>query len=283
MADKPAADQTGKDKSRQSGSDPSGARSHRVSTSGHELEGANVPASNAATSSASQGSRSTSSNSLLFLNYSSPSEFKSRSNKRIVKRWASTSGHRSSQLLSELTSNDENIAPSSGNQGHGSASARAAPDAEKHVATTRASGAPDSQVKRSPPNISDRSGSDRSGAKSSRRKSQKRGGSSSSDEPRALRKLLPASLTNVEVVRSPSPLSDIQKVARDPFDVLPVQADAHAHELLRLYLNAQLLSPSWNQLQDGQGEFKRSLVESRKSVWFPLVRDSTAAFAALGE
>lgn len=282
-----------------SSADAAGAKSHRASLR-HDLEEANTTPSDAS----SQGGQTSSSN-LLFLNYSSPSEFKSRSNKRIVKRWASTSSHRSSQLVSELDPNtrDSASAPSVAEVQSHDPPRSTRPEQGKRVPNASSvAGIPasvaregrDSQIAprlRSPldPGIpSDtisRSGSDRTGepkrTSSSRRRSQK-SSRSSSDEPRTLRKLLPASPTASDASVNPLSTGAIRAVTRDPFDVLPVRADAHAHELLRLYLDVQLLSPSWNSVEDGADEFKQTLVASRKNVWFPLVRDSTAAFAALG-
>ena len=246
---------------------------------------------------------------LLFLNYSKPSEFKSRSNKRIVKRWASTSQHRSAQFtewevdaaqstkdggidgLNTPDASHANVAakhqiPNSayaltGHSSNPPYSSHAEPTSKRQtkLADLRQT-QPDSAIASDTPTT--RSTSEHSEAKppkKRKRRSSKKSSQSSSPDLRPPRKLLPASLDEVSARTSPA----IEKAFRDPFDVLPVKADAHAHELIRLYLNAQLLSPAWTQAENDRNDFQLSLSSYRKSFWFPLVRDSTAAFAALGK
>ena len=250
-------------------------------------------------------SNASGSNKLLFLNYSNPSEFKSRSNKRIVKRWASISGHRSASQATDQELPPQRTLSSAGYADPspaGSATASHAPDAEiqkrSGASIQGPSPRPPPTTPRPQPAVStlttsssdiaptsDSSGSRNSSDHASRikqrdaRRSSAKSSKSSSDEPKALRRILPASSSS-----SDSSLSlAIEKVGRDPFDVLPVKTDAHAHELLRLYLNASLLSPTWTAVEEDATEFQSSLASLRKTFWFPLVRNSTAALAALSE
>lgn len=68
--------------------------------------------------------------------------------------------------------------------------------------------------------------------------------------------------------------------AVDPFEVLPIKADAHTHELVYLYLHAQLVSKVF--AKPGSQVLDR-LKRSRDAVWWPLTRNSKAALAALSE
>lgn len=68
--------------------------------------------------------------------------------------------------------------------------------------------------------------------------------------------------------------------ATDPFDCLPIKADAHTHELVYMYLHAQLASKVV--AQPGSLVLQR-LKQSRDAIWWPLTRGSKAALSALSE
>jgi len=66
----------------------------------------------------------------------------------------------------------------------------------------------------------------------------------------------------------------------DPFDALPVKANAHTQELLYQYVNAYLMSP---QLGERGSPIHTRLTLSRQKLWWPMVMRSKAALCALSE
>lgn len=66
----------------------------------------------------------------------------------------------------------------------------------------------------------------------------------------------------------------------DPFDALPVKANAHTQELLYQYVNAYLMSP---QLGERGSPIHTRLTLSRQKLWWPMVMRSKAALCALSK
>ena len=64
----------------------------------------------------------------------------------------------------------------------------------------------------------------------------------------------------------------------DPFDVLPMKANAHTQELLYQYVGAHLMSP---QLGGRGSPVHQRLTDSRRRLWWPMVMRSKAAMCAL--
>jgi len=64
----------------------------------------------------------------------------------------------------------------------------------------------------------------------------------------------------------------------DPFDVLPMKANAHTQELLYQYVGAHLMSP---QLGGKGSPVHQRLTDSRRRLWWPMVMRSKAAMCAL--
>ena len=230
--------------------------SHRASPLSHSIDSTTpriVKAKPSQDEGAGANNSNSNSNKLLFLNYSNPSEFKSRSNKRIVKRWASTSTHRSSQPQEWDSSLQRPGSPSSvvgdsqrkvrsaveqlpdsayASRGSSATSARAS------VASLLRQESSSSGQKRLPPNAAyssdvtaGHSSSDQAVVAKKdkqpkrKRRTSKKPSSSGSEEPRPLRKILPASAH--ELSATPSPV--LEAAFRDPFDVLPAKKIGRAH------------------------------------------------------
>lgn len=89
---------------------------------------------------------------------------------------------------------------------------------------------------------------------------------------------LPASVINY-IMGNPTATGAMGGIM-DPFDALPVKANAHTQELLYQYVNAYLMSP---QLGARGSPVHKRLTDSRQKLWWPMIMRSKAALCALSK
>lgn len=223
-------------------------------------------------------------NELLFLTYSNPAEFSnSRTNRRIVKKWASTTGLKN--IRSQETPQDESRSTSRSRSSRdpSSSTSRKRPTklSTSPAAPSSESSHVDARVLTASPSPADADVLHGDAQRDAQRIAYYR--ENYQPHQSASLPLRPARPTPAQAdeIRRILGYPETGRAWSDPFDDsdLPVEESEYVGDLILHYLRGDLMSKAW--LEGEYDDVKGRLLPMRASFWFPLMLQSRAAYCAM--